>query len=67
MTTLSLIAERKVAGPLSAEGNSIFEQLRNNGETETAALLKTVGFMRSRFYKAVFDLKNLGVLQFNHQ
>lgn len=66
MTTISVQATRTISGPISQDGNAVLNQLIKHGETEMALLRERASLIRSRFWKTVFDLKDLGLVVMNH-
>ena len=63
MTTIQVQPERLVSGPISQDENNILNLLIENGETEAITIREKASLIRSRFWKAIFDLKDLGLIK----
>jgi hypothetical protein len=57
-----LLKDREKAGPLSKNSTVILSYLSNDGTTSAVPLREKADMIRSRFYKALYDLKDLGIV-----
>lgn len=61
--TVSLSNQREKAGPLSKNSIVLLSYLDKEVTTEAIPLREKVAMIRSRFYKALYDLKDLGLVK----
>jgi predicted transcriptional regulator len=63
MMTVSLSDKREKSGPLSKNSTVLLSYLEQEGSTKAIPLREKASMIRSRFYKALYDLKELGLVK----